>query len=222
MKAIVSQYKFLNNDKNESGLILMLKRGFERKGILLVKQHEKDADVLIIQTALERATDFKSVVIVGNDIDLLVLLTGIAEPIHSNVYFLKPGQGKVPKFLYSSRSCKQDFMTSNILFLHAFTGCDSTSAIFNKGKIQVINNLKKQKHLQKAVKVFYSDNAHPDEIDTAGEKFFVAIYGGQPGEELNILRYHLFARSMTKSKFNLATLPPSKAAARQHSLRCYH
>lgn len=221
MKAVVSQDKFLNNDRNKSRLISLLKERFESRGIS-VKQHDEDADVLIVQTALERATNFESVIIVGNDIDLLVILTGIAEPSHRNVFFLKPGQGKVAKSLYSSQSCKDDSIRKYILLLHAFTGCDSTSALFNQGKIKVINNLKKRTYVKEAMNAFYDENADPDGIDAAGEKIFVAIYGGQPDEELNTLRYNYFARSVTKSKFNLSSLPASKAAARQHSLRCYH
>lgn len=53
-------------------------------------------------------------------------------------------------------------------------------------------------------------------------QILIALYGGTPGQSLHELRYDCFARSMTKSKFNLASLPPTKAAARQHSFRSYH
>ena len=49
----------------------------------------------------------------------------------------------------------------------------------------------------------------------------VALYGGKTGDTLNELRFHLFAKSLVKSNFNLASLPPTMEAARQHCFRVY-
>lgn len=59
-------------------------------------------------------------------------------------------------------------------------------------------------------------------IGAAGEKVLVALYGGKENDSLDSLRYSAFSRSVTKSKFNLASLPPTRAAALQHSLRAFH
>ena len=40
-------------------------------------------------------------------------------------------------------------------------------------------------------------------------------------KSLNVLRYEMFEKSLSKKTFNLASLPPTEAAARQHSLRTY-
>lgn len=71
----------------------------------------------------------------SEDINVLVLLT-VLSPTDRENYFLKPFKGKIPKKAYSSRSlekalpnCKQ-----HILVLHAFTGCDTTSAFSQRGK----------------------------------------------------------------------------------------
>lgn len=41
-------------------------------------------------------------------------------------------------------------------------------------------------------------------------------------ESLEEIRYQRFAKSSLKSKFNLASLPPTKDAARYHAFRTYH
>ena len=65
-------------------------------------------------------------------------------------------------------------------------------------------------------------NAEPLEIEKAGEKMLIALYKGNDAQSLDELRYIAYGRSMTKSKFNLACLPPTTAAAREHSFRTFH
>ena len=64
----------------------------------------------------DRAADFDSVTITGEDVDLLVFLTALGSS-QKNVYFQKSGRGNAPSVLYSSASCK--YNTQDILFLHA-------------------------------------------------------------------------------------------------------
>ncbi|MEX5543952.1 hypothetical protein, partial [Pseudomonas poae] len=63
------------------------------------------------------------------------------------------------------------------LFLHAFSGCDTTSAFFRQGKIKFVKTLEKNPLLQEAVTIFNSDCATPDEIDLVSQRFLEAVYG---------------------------------------------
>lgn len=47
------------------------------------------------------------------------------------------------------------------------------------------------------------------------------LYGGKENETLNDLRFRLFEKSIIKSNFNLASLPPTFEALRQHCFRTY-
>lgn len=68
--------------------------------------------------------------IVGEDIDLLVLLIALA-PQERNIYFLKPGKGKAERKIYCSRTLQSHGgLRDRILFGHAFSGCDTTSCLF--------------------------------------------------------------------------------------------
>lgn len=90
------------------------------------------------------------------------------------------------------------------------------------GKKKCFQITKKSDELKEALKVFTVINASQDVISRAGEQLFLALYGGDINGNLNELRYQKFAKSITKSKVNLANLPPTKSAAQQHALRVYH
>lgn len=70
----------------------MLKKKFELAAFA-VKQAEDDADVLIVKTAISLCSEsiVDAVFVVGEDVDLLVLLTALA-PAKSAIYFRKRGR----------------------------------------------------------------------------------------------------------------------------------
>ena len=63
----------------------MLKNEFKQCGIQR-QQAEKDADILIVTTAVLKSKEF---VIFGEDIDLFVLRAGFGQD-HKNIFFCKP------------------------------------------------------------------------------------------------------------------------------------
>lgn len=71
--------------------------------------------------------------IVVGDVDILNILTTRAES--NEIYFLKLRKQNVASMVYSSKSFEADYPLSAkfILFLHCYTGCDTNSAIYNKG-----------------------------------------------------------------------------------------
>lgn len=81
------------------------------------------------------------VFIVEEDIDLLVLITVLSHP---NIFLRKPGTGKIVEKLYFPKHLQyEEIVADNTLFLHAFSGCDTTSAVFNIGKIKSIKSFEK-------------------------------------------------------------------------------
>lgn len=70
---------------------------------IVVKQAQNDADVFIIETAIEQFSSTNPTIVVGEDVDLLIILTA-RTPTDKIVYFLKPGRAQVQKKIYSSQS----------------------------------------------------------------------------------------------------------------------
>ena len=103
----MSKERFLSSEQNKRRLISCLIEKLQAKQIC-VKQAVEDADTLIVNSALEKAQNCGCVVIVGEDTDLLVLLTALtpASSNSSSLYMLKPGKGKLPNILYTPREFK--------------------------------------------------------------------------------------------------------------------
>ncbi|GBM39053.1 hypothetical protein AVEN_119755-1 [Araneus ventricosus] len=76
--------------------------------------------------------------------------------------------------------------------------------------------------LQQVVNILRDENACPDDIDEAGQKVLIALYGRKKSEETrDSLIFKLFQKSRVKNDFILVFLPHTTAAAREHSLRAY-
>ena len=128
----IKKDKFLSNYKNKETFLDHLAKHLNTIGIS-TKMAKGDADVLIVSTAVEHLTrTTQKTVVVGNDVDLLVLILAHT-PENQNLYYFKPGKGNVGNETYSPGICNY------ILFIHAFSGCDTTLAIYNRGKIMVWN-----------------------------------------------------------------------------------
>ena len=158
-----SKEKFLSNEGNKKRFIAMLIQKLSDENIP-VEQATEDADTTIVSKAIVGACHSDCVIVVGEDIDLLVILTALA-PDSDRLFLMKPGKGKSETVFYSPAHFKMSkHVKDNILFLHAFSGCDSTSAIFRQGKMKFVKLLDKDAEVQKAVEVFKNRNATAEEV----------------------------------------------------------
>ena len=103
-------------------------------------------------------------------------------------------------------------------------GSDTTSALYKKGKIKSLRLLQNNQVLREQMKIFNQKDATRNAIEYAGEKFIIKWYGSK-SKSLNELRYFMYNRIIAKKKLStfiqLASLPPTSTAAKQHSYRVY-
>ncbi|GBO01474.1 hypothetical protein AVEN_222617-1 [Araneus ventricosus] len=130
--------KLLANECNKKRFIQLLKKALQKANIC-VQQPVEDADLTIVNTAISVAPQYDYVRVVGEDIDLLVLLTALAST-HSNVFIQKCGRRKTPDSYYSTTSFNHKF-SNELLFIHAISGCDITSALFGQAAAKTKFNL---------------------------------------------------------------------------------
>ncbi|GBM95962.1 hypothetical protein AVEN_146469-1 [Araneus ventricosus] len=129
-----------------------------------------------------------------------------------------PARGKTEDALYCAVTLNiaphiRDNILVQWLRYHIFS--------FRQGKKKFIIVLNSTE-LQQIVNIFRDENACPDDIDEAGQKVLIALYGGKNREEtFDYLRFKLFQKSLVKNNFNLASFPPITAAAREPFLRVY-
>lgn len=217
--------EFLSNMKNKAAFINFLSSQFRASNIES-HQAEDDADLLIVKKALE--LNCRTPVIVAQDTDIVVLTIALTSK-NQTIYLLKPGKSGQEKELYSSRSLdNRNFIRDHILFLHAFTGCDTVSAIYRRTKNKIIEKIEtktaKDEKLREAVSLFTAPNLSQEKVIELGNLVFLAIYDApKKNNTLNDLRYSLFVKGTRKNKaVSLLTLPPTDDAAAQHSLRTYY
>ena len=115
--------------------------------------------------------------------------------------------------------------TKNYLMsLHAVTGCDTVSAIYRQGKSKAFKMVQKKSEYG-SLDTFMKNGGTHEEVKQAGEDFILQIYGASNYSSLNEYRHVAYkraiARSSLNSEFSLASLPPTSAAAKQHSYRTH-
>lgn len=111
----------------------------------------------------------------------------------------------------------------HILFIHAFTGCDTTSAFFARSKTKFAKICESRTDVQNAAEVFKRVDVNLDDLFQAGIKCVLALYGAKKEEaDLNVFRYNTFIKSVGQnSTVKLASLPPTANAAMDHIKRVY-
>ena len=172
----MSQQEFLANANNKQGLIRLLTIHLEAAGCK-VYQAEADADRLIVLTAISVHDAECGSVIVGEDTDILVLLIALADPL-TDVMMMNPAGKFHPDKIYSSNCIQMAMgdMKNSLLFLHAMTGCDTTSALYRKGKKLPFKKLKEDEELQRKVQIFNDAQASTEDITAAVEAFLMVVY----------------------------------------------
>ena len=192
-----------------------------------MKIAEGDADPEIVRVALGKLKPPNKVTVVASDSDILIMLIA-RTPVDTNLSVLVPNVGSHAAKLYniSRIQTKIGSMKNLVLFTHAVTGCDTTSALYSKGKKKSWALLNKNANVQKSLTIFNRTGVYPDEIVLAGEQFLLILYNSQKYSSLDESRLFLYNRGIAKTKltstFKLATHPPTSSGARQHLLRVYH
>lgn len=215
------QEKFLSNDSNKNKLIKILMEELGKFGFTC-KQAVEDADTLIIMTAISIAAEDKTIIVVGQDIDLLVLLNQLNEE-NLDILFQKPLTGNTPNCFYSSNSYEDESKRKYVAFIHCFTGCDTTSGCTGKGKITAVRALLNYKDFAVMADSFYEKNSSKTLIAQNGCKLMASMYNKKKNDvTLHDLRYQIYKTATIKSNFKLEKLPPTAGAAEQHCYRVYY
>ena len=169
------------------------------KNQVQVKHASGDADFDIAMFACEAAR-MKHVVVLGDDTDVLVLLLhhykpGLYETIHfqTNTNLIN-----IPILQKSLEPASG----SSMFFIHALSGCDTTSRPYCVGKSSA---MRKYQGLKEFAEVFMKTEQKQEEIEEAGNKALATLYGGTAN--LNLERAAKFTEKVVSRS---AYLPPER------------
>lgn len=162
---------------------------------------------------------------IGEDTDLLVLLLHHVEPTMQDVFLTSGSYKKNRTRIWAIKATQARLgrgVCGNILFAHAFCGCDTTSRAYNISKSLPIKKLKNNDFVKDA-QIFLADDSNNQVIAEAGERVFVSLYNGRHDDTLDHLRLVRYQQKVSSSisQVQAKVLPPTSSAARHHSYRVY-
>ena len=220
------QEAVLANTTNKRQFIELLMQYMNKLGIVC-KQSHGDADTDIVANALEAATaDQVPAVVFAEDTDVFALLVYHWKPHMADIYFYSDGKGrtKIGEKCINIQKIQAKLgvdACSKILALHAFGGCDTTSAIFGHKKGAVFSKLSQSGAVCDCLSVIQNPNASTESVGQAGQQLMVSLYGGARTETLGHLRYSYYCKLLLGRHFQAERLPPSPGAAYFHALRTH-
>ena len=156
-----------------------------------------DADVDIVRMLVDSYHQH-STTLIGKYTDLLILLLHYADtdPGIKDLYFRseKTCATKVHDINRLKAIIEPD-ICSQLLFIHAFTGCDSTSRIFGIGKKTALKKLVKgQPITKKCANCFILPNQTDHIIKDLGNKATTVMFGNDGSSNLETLRYNTLVK----------------------------
>ena len=176
---------FLSNDRNKSQFVSLVSKYLTQAGNTVVNCPD-DADTQIVSQAITLATKGRDVTVVADDTDVILLLVYHMKDTMSDIYFCTEKSKKTWSIRDIIRTVGP-LVKHHILFLHAWTGCDTTSAIFGQGKTSLLKKLESSKELQRLSDIISDPWTTQDQGAEAGCDVFVKMYGGE-NDSLNRLR----------------------------------
>ena len=215
---------FLSNGENKQALIQLIMDRMQQEGCDVI-QAEGDADVDIAKAAINMSA-LRPTTLIGEDTDLLVLLLFHADVSKCTaLYFLSD---KVKSYVYNIKVLKQvlgEAVCNDLLFLHAFTGCDSVSRVFGIGKKFGFQRIiKREKTMKDCSEAFSLPNQSQDVVESNGCKAMIALFNADQKDSLASIRYNMLCKKVARAKMFVTPerLPPTASACKFHSLRTYY
>ena len=189
-------------------------------------QEESDTRILLY-AAFGCSQEYPNIRVRSPDTDVFFIMLHHAANVNCELFF-DTGKGNNKRLLNVSQIAKGygQMYSSALMVLHAFTGCDSTSAFKGIGKIKPIKILEKKKHFQNVLAVVGDSWEMSPTLLEVFEEFTCCMYGFPRFSSLDMLRYHLLKKKCVendqldpKRTVDLSIFPPCQETLKQHLKR---
>lgn len=193
---------------------------------------QEEADTRIILHCLHIATqssDDSSIIVRSPDTDVFMLLLRFASQVTMPLC-MDTGTGDKRR-LINVKSIAQELgpsWCSALLGLHAYTGCDSTSAFVRKGKLAPLRTLRKYEQFLPTLASLGTNSEVTQDQFHELEAFTCLLYGSKAVlADINRLRFVMFTTRYTpnrqllsaESGVDLSLLPPCQSSLQMHIKR---
>ncbi|XP_071817001.1 uncharacterized protein [Apostichopus japonicus] len=178
--------------------------------------NHEEADTRMFLHAEHAAKDHPAVVIRSPDTDVAVLGVTHYQSIQSCLYFDTGTKNKRRIIDIGSISTSLGIdKARGLLGLHAFTGCDSVSSFYGKGKAKSLSSFLNDDGAVSAMNQLGSHAVVTESLLIECETFVCKLYGSETTTSVNQLRHENFTRTQVKS----SRLPPNKDSLSLHIKR---
>ena len=196
-----------------------------------IYSNQEETDTRVVLYLHYAATiGYKSAVVRTPDTDIFVILLFHAKDTNLTVY-LDTGSGKHRQLINVSElaeSLGEDYCAT-LLGYYVFSGEDCTSAFKGKGKLRPLKKLQKNPKFQTAFRQLGDDWVVQPLVIKQIEQFTCLMYGRSRDTSVDVVRAKLLRKMIgendkltSKSKVDLARLPPCHSALKQHVHRVNH
>lgn len=197
--------------------LMRLQRGVVTLTVVdeLACDHE-EADNRMLLHAKHAEKTSRSVVIRSPDTDVAIIAISIKCQLAADCYFLTGTKDKVRIIdMQKITAALESKLSAALIGLHVFTGCDTTSAFYGKGKRKALDIASKSPEFLDAFCALGSSFTLCQSTVAVLEEFVCKLYG-QISKDINETRYKLFCISSPSEQ----NLPPTKDVLREHCKRC--
>ena len=182
---LFTQDRFLSNTENKTNFINCLSQHLIQSWYFTINC-PGDADSTIVKTTLDMAnTSWGHGTVVADDTDIAVMLVHHWQNNMSDVYFFQERWNKVCSI--TDASSRSENIKQHLLFVYAWSGCDTISSTFGKRKTKLAENITDEKW-QQLSEVISSPWGKQAEVGDASIEAFTLLYGGKKGTTIAKLR----------------------------------
>ena len=180
----------------------------------LACDHE-EADTRLLLHAAHASRSFENVIIKSPDTDVAVLFIAHSDKLDGNHIYLAGCKNKTRMLDINKIALSlTPKVASACIGLHVFTGCDTTSAFYGKGKKRAFNIFFQDKYINAFGTLGESFDLPPSLFPTF-EEFVSELYGWPGTKSINEARYKSFCIPSLSNQ----ALPPSYDALMLHASR---
>ena len=176
--------------------------------------HEEADTRIFLHASYIANTCENSIIIKSPDTDVLVISIALDSIIGSSRLYFHTGRDEHVRTIHV-QSIKQhlgDAVTNALIGLHCFTGCDSVSAFYCKGKVKPFKLVQQDPVFCSAFQLLGETCAVSEDTVATIEAFVCSLYVQKDCSEVNEARYFLFSTANREEN----TMPPNKDSLLKH------
>ena len=183
----------------------------------LVCNHE-EGDTRVLLHANHASSMHPNIVIHSPDTDVAVIAISLSHSVSAHLYFVTGVKNKARIIDLTAITFSLGMRVSNAMIgLHTFTGCDSTSAFYGRGKRKALSIMRASEDFTNAFIELGDEFSPSDSLIDQLQVFVCCLYGQTKSVEVNDARYKIFC--LASSSPCEQSMPPTKDALIQHTKR---